>query len=399
MTEPSSASPSQPAPPSTSPPAAAVAQRGERLIAGAMSGTSGDGVDVAVVAIAGSGIDIQVRLLRHHHVPYSHDVRRRLNSIRQAGSAGLADLAQLGREVSLCYATGVVEALSSLRLGGGDIVCVAAHGQTIYHAPPNTVQWLDPSLIAAEAGCAVVSDFRRADCAVGGQGAPLVPFADYALFRHPVSLRAMVNIGGIANVTILRPGCTLSEVIAFDTGPGNCVSDYLARRHDPNGHGFDAGGKLATAGLPDIATAERMMKDPFFTASPPKSTDVPQMLSAWERADAHTEPRPLPDLLATACYVTASSILDAMHRLLGRLPEEVVVSGGGCRNASIMGFLRATPGLVVRTTDDYGLPAEAKEAVAFAILAAATIDGVPGNVPSVTGARRQVLLGSITPRP
>lgn len=398
MTQPLSASSSAESL-SSAPPTAAVAQRGERLVAGAMSGTSGDGVDVAVVAIAGSGIDIQVRLLRHHHVPFSADLRRRLNAIRQTGSANLGDLAQVGREISLCYATGVIEALASLRLSGADILCVAAHGQTLHHQPPNTVQWLDPALIAVEAGCAVVSDFRRADCAVGGQGAPLVPFADYALFRHPVSLRAMVNIGGIANVTILRPGCTLSEVIAFDTGPGNCISDYLMRRHDPNGVGYDAGGKMATAGLPDTGTAERMLAEPYFRSPPPKSTDVPQMLSAWERADAHTAPRPLPDLLATACYVTASAILDALHRLLGRLPDELVVSGGGSRNASIMGFLRATPGLVVRTTDDYGLPAEAKEAVAFAILATATIDGVPGNVPSVTGARRQALLGSITPRP
>jgi anhydro-N-acetylmuramic acid kinase len=371
----------------------------ERLIAGAMSGTSADGVDVAIIALAGTGLDIQVRLLKHHAVPFSHDLRRRIATLRQSGASTLAELAQIGREVSLCYATGVIEALAALRLSGSDLSCIAAHGQTLYHAPPNSVQWLDPALLAAEVGAPVVSDFRRADLAVGGQGAPLVPFVDYALFRHPVSLRAMVNIGGIANVTLLRPGCTLSEVLAFDTGPGNCVSDYLMRKHDPSGPGFDQNGRLATDGLPDTKTAERMLKDPFFAGSPPKSTDVPQMLTAWERAYAMSEPRPITDLLATACYVTASAILDAIHRLLGRLPDELVVSGGGCRNASIMGFLRATPGLVVRTTDDYGLPAEAKEAVAFAILAAATLDGVPSNIPGVTGARRQALLGSITPRP
>lgn len=364
-----------------------------------MSGTSADGVDVAVVALFGSGTDVQVRLLRHHALPYSPDLRRRIMALRQSGVTTLEDLAQVGREISLAYATAVIEALASLRLGGSDLLCIAAHGQTLMHAPPNTIQWFDPALVAHEVGCAVISDFRRADCAVGGQGAPLVPFADYALFRHPHSLRAMVNIGGIANVTILRPGATLTETLAFDTGPGNCISDYLMRRHDPNGPGFDRGGEMATNGLPELATAQRVLAEPYFAALPPKSTDVPQMLAAWERAYATTEPRPIPDLLATACYITASSILDAMYRALGRLPDELIVSGGGSRNASIMGFLRATPGLVVRTTDDYGLPAEAKEAVAFALLAAATVDGIPANLPSVTGARRAVVLGSITPRP
>ncbi len=187
-------------------------------------------------------------------------------------------------------------------------------------------------------------------------------------------------------------------MIAFDTGPGNCLSDYLCRKHDPAGIGFDRNGQQSTIGLPDLATAQRMLAEPFFSAPLPKSTDVPQMISAWERAYTMTDPRPFPDLLATVCYITASSILDAMHRLLGRLPDELIISGGGSRNASIMGFLRATPGMVVRTTDEYSLPAEAKEAVAFAILASATLDGMPSNIPNVTGARRSVLLGSITPR-
>ncbi len=363
-----------------------------------MSGTSVDGVDVAIVALTGSGFDLQIRLLRHHHVPYGSELRRRIFSLRQSGVCTLEDLAQIGREISLAYAQTVTEALTAVHLKGVELTCVAAHGQTFFHSPPNTIQWLDPSLVASEVGCPVVSDFRRADCAVGGQGAPLVPFADYAMFRHPMSLRAMLNLGGIANVTVLRPGCALSEVIAFDTGPGNCVSDHLCRKHDPNGLGFDRNGQMSTVGLPDLGTAQRMLAEPFFTAPLPKSTDVPQMIAAWERAYTMTDPRPFPDLLATACYVTASSILDALHRLLGRLPDELIVSGGGCRNASILGFLKATPGMVVRTTDEYGLPAEAKEAVAFAILAAATLDGVPSNIPNVTGARRSVLLGSITPR-
>lgn len=371
----------------------------ERLFAGAMSGTSADGVDVVIVGLTGSGVEVQVRLLRHHQLPYTQELRRRIFSLRHSGVSTLEDLAQIGREISIAYAHAVVEALAAVHLRGSDLTAVGAHGQTLFHAPPSTVQWLDPALVAAEAGVAVVSDFRRADCAAGGQGAPLVPFADYALFRHGMSLRALLNIGGIANVTVLRPGCTLSEVLAFDTGPGNCISDHLCRKQDANGPGFDRNGEMATVGLPDLSTAQRFLAEPYFAAPPPKSTDIPQMISAWDRAYLMTEPRPLPDLLATACYITASSVLDALHRLLGRLPDELIVSGGGCRNNSIMGFLRATPGMVVRTTDEYGLPAEAKEAVAFALLAAATLDGVPANVPSVTGARRSVVLGSITPKP
>ncbi|HRK32792.1 MAG TPA: anhydro-N-acetylmuramic acid kinase [Tepidisphaeraceae bacterium] len=370
----------------------------ERLIAGAMSGTSADGVDVAIVGLTGTGFDLQVRLIRHHYLAYHSELKRRIFSLRQSGVSTLEDLAQIGREISLTYAHAVNEALTVSQLRGVELAAVAAHGQTLFHSPPNTLQLLDPALVAAEVGCPVVSDFRRADCAVGGQGAPLVPFADYTLFRHAMSLRVLLNIGGIANITVLRPGCALSEVIAFDTGPGNCLSDYLCRKHDPAGIGFDRNGQQSTIGLPDLATAQRMLAEPFFSAPLPKSTDVPQMISAWERAYTMTDPRPFPDLLATVCYITASSILDAMHRLLGRLPDELIISGGGSRNASIMGFLRATPGMVVRTTDEYSLPAEAKEAVAFAILASATLDGMPSNIPNVTGARRSVLLGSITPR-
>ncbi|MCS7033640.1 MAG: anhydro-N-acetylmuramic acid kinase [Phycisphaerae bacterium] len=371
----------------------------ERVFAGAMSGTSADGVDIAVVGISGGGVELSVRILRHHHMPYGSELRRRIFALRQSGVSTLEDLAMIGREISLAYAHGLLEAFTAAQVHRSQVTAIGAHGQTLLHAPPNTLQWLDPALIAAETGVPVVSDFRRADCAAGGQGAPLVPYADYALFRHPLSLRALVNLGGIANVTVLRPACALGDVVAFDTGPGNCISDFLCRKHDPNGIGFDRNGQMATVGLPDLPTAQRMLAEPFFAAPPPKSTDVPQMIAAWEKAYTLTDPRPLPDLLATACYITASAILDALYRLLGRLPDELIVSGGGCRNQSILGFLRATPGMVVRSSDEYGLPAEAKEAVAFAILAAAHVDGIPANIPSVTGARRSVVLGSLTPRP
>jgi anhydro-N-acetylmuramic acid kinase len=205
-------------------------QQHPRLLAGAMSGTSADGVDVAIVAIDGQGLDMSARLIHHNHIAYDNPLRDRIFSARQAGSIRLDELAKLGREISLCHAEAVNQALAASDLKATDLAAVAAHGQTLFHAPPDTIQWFDPALVAAEVGCPVVSDFRRADCAVGGQGAPLVPFADYILFRHPTKNRVLLNIGGIANITWLKAGGSLDDVIAFDTGPGNCISDWLCRK-------------------------------------------------------------------------------------------------------------------------------------------------------------------------
>ena len=182
----------------------------ERIIAGAMSGTSADGVDVALVAIAGRGVEMTARLLHHHHRPYEPGLRQAIFHVRETGVAGLAVLATLGRQISLAYSRAVKDALAAASLRPADLACVAAHGQTLYHAPPDTIQWLDPAPVAAEVGCTVVSDFRRADCAAGGQGAPLVPFADYVLFRHATKNRVLLNIGGIANLTWLPAGAGLN---------------------------------------------------------------------------------------------------------------------------------------------------------------------------------------------
>ena len=200
-----------------------------RLIAGAMSGTSGDGVDVAIVRITGQGLEMSASLVHHHHVAFTAQIRQALFAIRDTQQLKLSELAQLGREISLTYARAVNESLAAANLHADDLGAVAAHGQTLYHDPPNTIQWFDPSLVAAEARCAVVSDFRRADCAAGGQGAPLVPFADYILFRDPTKNRVLLNIGGISNITWIPASAQIDQLIAFDTGPGNCISDWLIR--------------------------------------------------------------------------------------------------------------------------------------------------------------------------
>ena len=364
-----------------------------RLIAGAMSGTSADGVDVAIVRIAGRGLGMSAELLGHHHRPYDSRLRGQIMAARSQAAIALGDLAELGRQLSLCYAAAVNEALLATALRAADLAAVAAHGQTLFHDPPLTIQWLDPALLAAETGCAVVSDFRRADCAVGGQGAPLVPYADYILFRHQKRSRVLLNIGGIANVTLLPAGCPIDSLIAFDTGPGNCISDWLCRTHDPAGPGYDADGQGALRGTPIGALVDRVLSAAYFHRAPPKSTDGPQMIALFERSVGggryHVE-----DLLATAALVTARSIAAAIEHA----PDELIVSGGGVHNAAIMGHLRSLVPATVLITDDLGMPSAAKEAVAFALLGAATLDGEPSNVPSATAARRRVVLGSITSR-
>src|SRR5687767_9222124 len=249
-----------------------------RLIAGAMSGTSADGVDVAITRIQGRGYDMRPELLLHHHRAYPREVRERIFEIRSSGSAPLGALAELARQVSLVYAAAVNEALVGADVPAMALAAVAAHGQTLFHEPPNTIQWLDPALLAAEVGTAVISDFRRADCAAGGQGAPLVPFADYVLFRHPRKNRVVLNIGGIANLTYLAAGTLVDDVIAFDTGPGNCISDHLCRTHNPDGPGYDDGGRIAGGGNIISFLVYEVLEAPYFRQGPPKSTDGPSMI-------------------------------------------------------------------------------------------------------------------------
>jgi anhydro-N-acetylmuramic acid kinase len=373
----------------------------QRLIAGAMSGTSADGVDVAVVRIAGRGTDMSAQLVALHHQAYETNLRDAIFALRSGEPVRLADLARCTRDISVAYATAVSAALAASGIAASDLAAVAAHGQTMYHAPPDTMQVLDPALIANRVGCPVVSDFRRADCAAGGQGAPLVPFADYVLFRHPTRSRVLLNIGGIANLTFLPAGGSLSDVFAFDTGPGNCISDWLCRNRGQFGLSWDAEGAGASRGRVIPEVRDRFLAAPYFSAAPPKSTDAPAMIAAFTEAVSDADYL-LDDLLATAAYVTASTIAAAVSaRAVGERQLELIVSGGGLGNKAIMGRIGSLlpDGVPIRPTSDLNMPAEAKEAVAFALLAAATLDGIPSNVPSATGARLAVVLGSITPKP
>jgi anhydro-N-acetylmuramic acid kinase len=372
-----------------------------RLVAGAMSGTSADGVDVAIVRIDGRGLGMSVRLVHHHHVPYDVSVRNNFFATRDDGQLALQRLAQLGRQISLTYARAVNDALNACGLQAAELSAIAAHGQTLYHAPPDTIQWLDPALLAAEVGCAVVSDFRRADCAAGGQGAPLVPFADYLLFRHQRRSRLLINLGGIANLTYVPADSPLNTVVAFDTGPGNCISDELMRELHPEGNGIDRDGVLASHGKPDNSIVLRMLSQEYFVRKPPKSTDGPAMVAMFHQTVGDLGGRSrLPDMLATACLLTAAAIGRSARQFCPEFPDDVFVTGGGTHNRVMMDFLREQlGGRSLHGTDALGFPSVAKEAIAFALLAAATLDGEPSNVPTATGAKHSVVLGSITPKP
>jgi anhydro-N-acetylmuramic acid kinase len=368
---------------------------------GAMSGTSADGVDVALVRVGGRGLEMRAKLVSHHHRPYDPILRRAILELRTAGAGTLPSIAWIGREVSIFHSAAINELMLSADVSPSQIAAVAAHGQTLFHDPPDTIQWLDPALVAAETGCTVVSDFRRADCAAGGQGAPLVPFADYCLFRHPKRNRVLINIGGIANLTYLPAGGGLDQIIALDTGPGNCISDYVARTYDAAGPGWDEGGQWAAQGMPIYPLVNLMLRRPYFQQPPPKSTDGPAMVKLFADCLAELGRRYPPDyLLRTACLLTADTILQAIRQFLSPFPDELIVSGGGAKNETLMSLLRQPLGEVpLMTTDELGIPGAAKEAIAFALLGAATLDHLPANVPAATGARRAVVLGSVTPRP
>jgi anhydro-N-acetylmuramic acid kinase len=372
-----------------------------RHVVGAMSGTSSDGVDVALVRIEGRGLEMAATCLLHHHHPYPDALRRTVLDIRANARATLAALADVGREITLAYANAVRDVLKKAGFASSEVDAIAAHGQTLYHSPPATIQWFDPSLLAYETGCAVVSDFRRADCAAGGQGAPLVPFADYLLFRHATKSRVLLNIGGIANLTYIPAGASIEQLIAFDTGPGNCISDWVCREYAPAGLGWDVDGAGASRGRVIQDAVGRFLSHPFFAAPPPKSTDGPAMVDAFLGSIGPTQAE-MNDLLATAAHLTAATVAVAKTKFAAnsRAPLDWIISGGGTSNMAIMGGLRSMlgPNTHIGTTNDLGIASDAKEAIAFALLGAATLDGFPSNLPNVTGAKRAVVLGSITPR-
>ncbi len=376
------------------------------LVAGLMSGTSVDGIDVALVEIEGEGFDQRICPIALHAIPYPAGVRQGVLSISNA-EVSTARLSQLNFLLGELFGDAVVEAckLSSISLDRLDLV--GSHGQTIYHqatrttlydrSVASTLQIGEPSLIAARTGAPVVADFRPADMAVGGQGAPLVPYVDYLLYRHPSKGRVALNIGGIANLTAIPAGKSSDSVFAFDTGPGNMVIDALVSQFSVGAVTFDRDGRMAASGRVQHRLLAELMQETYLKRSPPKSCGReqygPQFVS--ELLD---DGLPAEDLVATVTAFTVASIADAIDNLVApRMQvDELIVSGGGIKNPEILRRLREQLRRVqIRRSNELGIDSDAKEAIAFAALAYESWHRRPANLPSATGATQSVILGKL----
>ncbi|MBB6694644.1 anhydro-N-acetylmuramic acid kinase [Cohnella xylanilytica] len=389
--------------------------RGRRRYAvGLMSGTSVDGIDAAVAEISeDEGGRVRARLLSFENKPYPAPVREEIFRLFEPREATVDRVGRMNALLGELYAEAALSAIAAAGLEPGDIAVVGSHGQTIYHSPEPqnaegyelryTVQIGEGSVIAARTGIPCVTDFRAADMAVGGQGAPLVPFTEYLLYREEMRTLLLQNIGGIGNITVLPAGCAPEEVIAFDTGPGNMLIDGLVSRFCP-GKAMDEGGAIARSGSMDEALLEALQQEPYYRLPPPKSTGrelfgaayVDKLLDMGRERGLRPE-----DLIATATQLTAWSIGDAYRRfVLPRHPAEaMIVGGGGSYNPALLDGLKRElepMGVRVLTQEEAGHHSDAKEAVAFALLGLCALDGRTGNLPSVTGASRPVVLGKLS---
>jgi anhydro-N-acetylmuramic acid kinase len=369
-----------------------------------MSGTSLDGIDVAIVVIHGR----QIRTVAFHSMPYPEPVRKAILGVSNTTTT-TGQIARLNFRLGQLYARAVQETIRRGRVRAATIELIGCHGQTIYHQGDRepflgkpvavTMQIGEASVIAEELGVPVVSDFRTRDMAAGGKGAPLVPYLDYWLFRHARRGRVALNIGGIANITAIPPGARPDEVLAFDTGPGNMVMDALTTELTRGRQHFDRNGSIAAGGKVDRKVLDTVLADSYYRRQPPKTAGREQY-GAEFMARLKRTGLPLRDLIATATALTAATIATGIGRfVMSLMPvRDVIASGGGVHNTTLMGYLQAfLPDVRIARSDEFGIDADAKEAVAFAVLAYETFRRRTSNLPSATGARRPVVLGKITP--
>lgn len=377
---------------------ARVRRKKVKLAIGLMSGTSLDGVDAALVEIRGDGLTTRVRLLFHIHRSYPPHLQKRLLSVSEPAGGSTQEVCRLNVLVGEAFARAALAVCRKGNVSPSQVSFIGSHGQTVCHLPEDqaTLQIGEPAVIAERSGILTVADFRPRDLAAGGCGAPLVPYVDYLLFRHPHIFRGLLNIGGIANLTVVPAGAKVEEVQAFDTGPGNMVIDALARqfRLGP----FDQGGKTASRGMVSTHLLSVLMQNSFIRRKPPKSTGreafgkgfVNDLLAKAKKLKLSKE-----DILATATALTAHAVFYNYCRFLSHRPiNELIVSGGGMNNRTLMNWLRVLFAPVpVTTTDAYGIPSQAKEALVFAVLANESLSENPANLPQVTGARGPRVLG------
>jgi anhydro-N-acetylmuramic acid kinase len=385
------------------------AQKSAKLALGLMSGTSADGVDVALVRIPADR-NRRAELLNFAAFPLPALVRAAVLRMGESVQTSSGELSQLNFRLGQVFADASLRACRKFRVNPARIDFIGSHGQTVFHQGvpaaflgarvASTLQIGEPAVIAAETGITTVGDFRPADIAVGGQGAPLVPFVDYLLYRDSRRGRIALNIGGIANVTVIPRAATPSHIVAFDTGPGNMVVDGLVRHFSRGRQTYDHDAKIAARGRFLPALFDLLLADAYFRRTPPKTAGREQYGAAYLRrilewGRHRTEPA---DLVRTVTIVTPLSIADALRRfVLSRTRiSQLIVSGGGARNPLMMAQLAAAlPELEIVPSDSLGIPADAKEAFAFALLAAETMNRRPANLPSATGAHRPAILGKI----
>lgn len=371
------------------------------VLVGLMSGTSADGISAAAVRFGESDGAPHPTLLAYHEAPYAAAQRDRL--LRALDGASLANLARLDFELGAWLGDAALAVIAAAGLAPRDVRAIASHGHTIWHDPPRATWQIGESAVIAErTGVDVISDFRVRDVAAGGQGAPLVAMADRMLFCAADQWRALQNIGGIANVSVVPPRDTDAPVLAFDTGPGVAIIDGVVRSLVP-GLAYDVGGALARRGTAIEAVVRDALAEPYFAAAPPKSTgrelfDRAYIARLIERCRAARATASNEDIVATAVAFTARSIADAYRRFVAAPVRDVIVSGGGARNPALLGALAdALAPLPVRRFDDVFFDGDAKEAVAFAFLGRLFLERRAGNLPAATGARGSRVLGKLTP--
>ena len=377
----------------------ALADKSQRLIAGVMSGTSFDGVDVAFVEVSGFGESVETNLKWFRTMPFDEGIKTDLlaNSAKNGGS--VADICRLNKHLGVLIGEAVVTAARMGKIDMRQVDFVASHGLTLYHMPEisATMQIGELADIAAVTGKIVVGDFRPSDTAHDGQGAPLVPYADYVLYRSKTANRVLFNVGGIGNVTILPANCAARDVLAFDTGPGNVLMDNLVRLWTGGTKHFDDNGSMAQKGRQITELAEYLINiDSFIPVAPPKSTGR----ELYTMAMAENVMRrgkelglPFADILATTANHTAYALHYALTNFVDTEPDEILITGGGAKNACLLERLRGHYPSRIKTIESDA--SDAKEAVAFAILGNEFIAGRPNNLPSATGARRPVIMGKL----
>lgn len=385
-----------------------------RHVVGMMSGTSVDGVDAAVVEISGTDSEPKVKLLAFENKPYPPQVREKIFSLFTPANATVDKVGYMNFLLGEIYAKSALSVIEKAGMKPEEIDVIGSHGQTIWHAPipesPDgipvayTVQIGEGSVIAERTGILTVSDFRVADVAAGGQGAPLVPFSEYLLYRREKETILLQNIGGIGNMTVMPAGAKPRDVFAFDTGPGNMIIDAVISAVTGGEKTYDAGGETAAKGKVCNALLDILKEEPYYRQPLPKTTGrehfgvqyTERILSWWKE-----NPIPVEDLLATVTDLTAYSIADAYERYV--LPKyrasEIIIGGGGSYNATLLRFMKerfAPHGVAVRTQEDLGLSSDAKEAVAFALMADCCMRGRANTLPSVTGAEHPAVMGKIS---